>query len=98
MSCSRKLKKEKLLAEPMKKSFRFSWAYKDQYNLYIKTFEANPMDFTLRFYSTNLSPFFLFPFSKLPCLNLAHLLNKHTHKTTLSLSHTIPPPFIVRLL
>ena len=61
MSCSRKLeKKEKLLAEPMKKSFRFSWAYKDQYSLYIEAFEANPMDFTLRFYSTNLSPFFSF--------------------------------------
>lgn len=43
------IREEKLPAEPMKKSFRFSWAYKDRYSLYIRAFEANPTDFTLVF-------------------------------------------------
>lgn len=47
MSCHRKLENfETLPAELTKKSFRFSWVYKDRYNLYSKAFEANPMDFT----------------------------------------------------
>ena len=49
MSCYRKLREEKLPAEPMMTSFRFSCASKEQYSLYVKAFEVNPMNFTGRY-------------------------------------------------
>lgn len=97
ISCYRKSEKNLLLSQSKGVSERchFSWAYKDGYSLYIKAFEANPLNLHSGVFTLQTSPFFLFFLKHVIVFKSTQSLQKN--KTKQSFDHTAPPHFIISL-